>query len=322
MTHEVSDPAVETQLDTGWEAINAVAAISAYGDRTATTDPALVGHVGRDVLRTAEFDVVAERDFTSDPEPNAPTDTHGTLVVSQYAAERNATGIASLSEAEVAVAQFMSETFDRSYPVRVGAAIRWLVEYGVDIINMSWSFGEFFGAELFRALQYAGRNGVLVVTSAGNEGTDKPRLTYPHQFDLPNVVTVAATTGNDDALAEFSNFAEWVDVAAPGAPLAGYVPDPLFGEPDDNPDAPWNLVFAYGTSFAAPLVADVAAFMCEVNPRLRGRPTVLKRLLTGTAQDMALTGPVAGKAGAGRVDALAAAQAAADPLGYVGRADD
>lgn len=322
MTRNPNDPAIDVQLDTGWEAINALGAIAAYGEQADGNPPALVGHVGRDVLREdmSEFDVVAERDFTTDPEPNAPSDTHGTLVVSQYGSERgNETGIATLSESKVAVAQFMSAEYDRSYPVRIGAAIRWLVDYGVDIINMSWSFGRAFYTELFHALNYARKNGVLVVTSAGNEGTNKPQLTYPHTFDLPNLVSVAATDGNTDTLAEFSNFAEWVDIAAPGAPLAGYVPDPLFRGENDNPDAPWNLVYSYGTSFSAPLVTDVAAFMLEVNPALRGRPVVLKRLLTGTAQDLNLTGPVKGKVGSGRVDALAAAEAASDPLGYIGR---
>jgi len=288
------------------------------------------GHVGDPVSDGLDLDVAERRDFTDDPVPESVQRDHGIKVVSQAAAQTgNGVGMAGVSDAEVYVAQFINGNFDRSHPVRVGTAIRWLVDAGVDVINMSWSFSTEFYTELYRAIQYAYRNGVLFVNSAGNSGTNDPDLNLPGAFALPNIVSVAATRANADELAGFTNFGEFVDVAAPGFALPGYTYDDLFDpegafgdipvtdEGDDG--TPYRVIYTFGTSFSAPLTAGVALLMLRVNPDLRGRPVVLKRLLTGTAQDMGLTGPLAGGAGAGRVDARAAVEAANDPIAYINR---
>jgi hypothetical protein len=288
------------------------------------------GHIGDPVSDTLDLDVAERRDFTDDPVPEDIQRDHGIKVVSQAAAQTgNNVGMAGVSDAEVYVAQFINGNYDRSHPVRVGTALRWLVDAGADVINISWSFGQAFYTELFHAVQYALRNGVLVVTSAGNSGTNKPDMTLPGAFALPNIVSVAATRANDDELTGFSNFGTFVDVAAPGFALPGYVYDDLYNPEGrfgdipvtENPDdeTPYRVIYTFGTSFSAPLTAGIAMLMLRVNPDLRNRPVVLKRLLMGTAQDMGLTGPLAGGAGAGRVDALAAVEAANDPIGYINR---
>jgi subtilisin family serine protease len=321
MTDKPND-LLKEQLESGYRVVNAPEAWAYAAENDSGYTPVL-GHIGTDVLHTGEFDVVAERDFTGNPEPNRPTDGHGTQVVSQAAAQTgNDLGMAGMSNAKVLVAQIAGG--DPRGIVNLRDAFEWLIDHpeGVDVINLSWSFGRAFASELYHALEYARENGVLVVTSAGNDGTNKPDLVYPHQIEMENNLTVAATDRNNDALAEFSNFGDWVEIAAPGVRLPGYVPDRLFRGPDDDPSRDWELVYTWGTSFASPLTAGVALLMCRVNPDLRNRGSVLKDLLMGTAQEMNLTGPVAGKAGAGRVDALAAVKAANDPLAYIGRADD
>jgi len=319
MTEEPND-LLEAQLRNGYRVIDAPDAWQFAAENESGYTPVL-GHVGTDVIHTEEFDIVDERDFAGAEEPNPPVGNHGTEVVSQAAAQTgNDLGMAGVSNAKVVVAQIVGEEYDRSYPVRVGEAIRWLADHpeGVDVINMSWSFSRFYAAELYHAIEYARDRGVLVVTSAGNDGmTNSPRM-YPHAFDdLENNITVAATEGNSDHLAEFSNFGDWVEIAAPGARLPGYVPDRLFRDENDNPGKPWELVYTWGTSFASPIVAGVALLMLRVNPDLRNRPQVLKRLLMGTAEPLALTGPVSGGAGAGRVNAFAAVRAADDPIRYI-----
>lgn len=288
------------------------------------------GHIGDPVSDAIDLDVAERRDFTDDPVPESVQRDHGIKVVSQAAAQTgNSVGMAGVSDAEVYVAQFINGNFDRSHPVRVGKAIRWLVDAGVDVINMSWSFSRAFYTELFHAIQYANRNGVLFITSAGNSGTKKPDLNLPGAFDLPNILTVAATRGNTDELTGFTNFGSFVDVAAPGFALPGYVYDDLydpegrFGDipVNENPDdgTPYRVIYTFGTSFSAPLTAGVALLMLRVNPDLRNRPVALKRMLKGTTQQMNLTGPLSGGAGAGRVDALAAVKAANDPVAYINR---
>ena len=328
MTENPSD-LLKEQLQYGYRATNIPAAWRYVHANKSDYTPKY-GHIGDPVSDAIDLDVADRRDFTDDPVPADVQRDHGIKVVSQAAAQTgNGVGMAGVSDAEVYVAQFINGNYDRSHPVRVGTAIRWLVDAGVDVINMSWSFSRAFYTELFHAVQYAYRNGVLFVNSAGNGGTNSPDLTLPGAFGLPNIVTVAATRGNTDELAGFTNFGDFVDVAAPGFALPGYVYDDLydpegpFGDipvnerPDD--DTPFRVIYTFGTSFSAPLTAGVALLMLRVNPDLRNRPVVLKRLLQGTTQDLGLTGPVEGGAGAGRVDARAAVEAANDPIDYINR---
>lgn len=318
---EHPDDLLKQQLQNGYRATNVPEAWRFVHEHGSESTPTY-GHIGDPVSDVVDLDVDDRKDFTDDPVPEQVQRDHGIKVVSQAAAQTgNDVGMAGVSDAEVIVAQFINGNYDRSHPVRVGKAIEWLVDHpaGVDVINVSWSFGEAFYTELFHAIQYAYQNGVLVVTSAGNDGTNQPPRELPGGFDLPNVLTVAASRGNADELAGFSNFGPFVDVAAPGFRLPGYTYDRLFRDENDNPDRPWQLVYTWGTSFSAPLTAGVALLMLRVNPDLRNRPVVLKRLLTATAQDMSLTGPLAGGVGGGRVDALAAVKAASDPVAYINR---
>lgn len=99
------------------------------------------------------------------------------------------------------------------------------------------------------AVKRAWAAGVFVSVSAGNENTD---ACGQSPANAPEVVTVAATTSTD-ARASYSNYGPCVDVFAPGtdvnaAALAGgYTP-------------------MSGTSFAAPLVAGVAALWLQRYP--------------------------------------------------------
>ncbi len=324
---ETPNDLLREQLQYGYEGANVPEAWRYVHANKSDYTP-VYGHVGDPVSDAIDLDVAETEDFTDDPVPEEVQRDHGIKVVSQAAAQTgNGVGMAGVSDAEVYVAQFINGNFDRSHPVRVGKAIKWLVDAGVDVINMSWSFSRAFYTELFHAVQYAYRNGVLFVNSAGNGGTNSPDLNLPGAFDLPNLVTVAATRGNDDRLVSFTNFGDFVDISAPGFALPGYVYDDLydpegaFGDipVNENPEdgTPYRVIYTFGTSFSAPLTAGVALLMLRVNPDLRGRPAQLKQLMAATAQEMNLTGPTEGGVGAGRVDALAAVRAAADPVRFI-----
>jgi subtilisin family serine protease len=124
----------------------------------------------------------------------------------------------------------------------IAKAIRWAVDNGADVINMS--FGTLDKPKILKdAVEYADKNGVTIVGSAGNDNTEDPQ--YPAAFD--KVVSVAATD-LWDIKASFSNFGGSIDASAPGVAIIGPYPGGYYA-------------IASGTSFAAPIVAGEAAVL-------------------------------------------------------------
>ena len=127
--------------------------------------------------------------------------------------------------------------------------------YGVNVRvdNCSWGGGG-FSAAMQSAIQAAGNAGILVVTAAGNSGTNNDTSPqYPANYNLPNVISVAASTQNNQ-LASFSNYgATTVDIAAPGVSIYSTTPN--------------NTYSTYsGTSMATPHVSAVAALAWALDP--------------------------------------------------------
>ncbi len=93
----------------------------------------------------------------------------------------------------------------------IAYALFYAADNGADVINMSYG-GEYSQVES-DAIDYAYAMGVVLVAAAGNEETDSQINSYPAAYD--HVIAVAATAG-DDSKAYYSNYGDWVDVAAPG----------------------------------------------------------------------------------------------------------
>jgi len=95
-------------------------------------------------------------------------------------------------------------------------SINYALDNGAKIINCSWTSPNYSFA-LYSALYDAWLEDVLVVAAAGNEGENNELThSYPSDYDLGNIISVAATN-NQDQLADFSNYGSTsVDVAAPG----------------------------------------------------------------------------------------------------------
>jgi len=125
----------------------------------------------------------------------------------------------------------------------------------VRVINASWG-STLYSKALEDVIRAAGEEGILFVAAAGNNGSSNDRSPhYPSNYDLPNVISVAALD-RSDSLASFSNFGtKTVHIAAPGRDILST----WLG--DDYREAS-------GTSMAAPYVAGVAALVLASEPKL------------------------------------------------------
>ena len=128
----------------------------------------------------------------------------------------------------------------------VAAGIVWAVDHGARVISLSLG-GESPTHTLGEAVAYATGKGVVVVAAAGNSGNSN--LNYPAAYE--GVIGVAGTTPAD-GLYSWSNFGDWVLVAAPGCNVATYL----------NGD----YVNFCGTSSAAPVVAGIAGLAVSGRP--------------------------------------------------------
>jgi subtilisin family serine protease len=91
--------------------------------------------------------------------------------------------------------------------------------HGMNIVatNNSWGGGG-YSQSLYTAISAANDAGILFIAAAGNAGTNNDAIaSYPSNYDLPNVIAVAAID-KTGALASFSQYgATTVDLGAPGA---------------------------------------------------------------------------------------------------------
>ena len=150
---------------------------------------------------------------------------------------------------------------------------------GARIINASLS-GPAFSASLSNAVQAARQAGIILVASAGNEAANvdvTPR--YPANYDIDNIISVAAST-RTDTLWSSSNFgATNVDLAAPGHQITS-----TFAFSDTQYMIPLS-----GTSFAAPYVSGVCALMLAKYPT-ETHQQIIARVLAATDPLPALAG--------------------------------
>lgn len=147
----------------------------------------------------------------------------------------------------------------------VANAIRYAVDNGADIINMS--FGKAYSPHknvVDDAVQRADSAGVLMVHAAGNDGTNVdstdnyPTSTYLDGGKAELWIEVGASSwkGGKHLAAPFSNYgAQTVDVFAPGQSIYSTAPENQYDRSD-------------GTSMAAPMVSGLAALLMAHYPEL------------------------------------------------------
>ena len=214
---------------------------------------------------------------------------HGTFVASRIAAVTgNGKGIASIAPGtELMVLRCVAQKDSPRYPFNdsydkgsgslatVISGIRYAVDNGADVINLSLGTEvPEAGPVLQSAVDYAVRQGVILVASVGNDGTDS--LYFP----AANVGVVGVgSVGMTDGVYTHSDFSQvnsTVDVCAPGEDVLGVrlyfgsAQTPAYGR-------------GRGTSFATPVISALAAVAKQAQPALDADGYLA--LLASTASD-------------------------------------
>jgi serine protease len=199
----------------------------------------------------AETKFVKGYDFVNDRETAKDDNGHGTHVAGTIAqTTNNQYGVAGVAY-EASLMPLKVLNADGSGTVAdIAEAIKFAADKGADVINMS--LGGAGESKLMQdAIEYAYRNGVVIIAAAGNESTDG--ASYPARY--PHVIGVSAF-GPDGEKASYSNFGAGVDISAPGGSETGTI---LQETIDENGQG--VFLGLQGTSMASPHVAGVAALI-------------------------------------------------------------
>ncbi|GAB3642941.1 S8 family peptidase [Spirosoma arcticum] len=194
-----------------------------------------------------------------------PRADHGTHVAGIIGADRtNNFGVMGVADAvQIMGVRAVPDGDERDKDV--ANAIRYAVDNGAQIINMS--FGKGYSPQreaVEEAERYALAKGVLLVQAAGNDGSNidtaanYPAPRFIDGSEIPNAIIVGASAerNTSDLVASFSNYGKGtVHVFAPGKDIYSTVPG---GKYDSNS----------GTSMASPVVTGVAAVLKSYFPKL------------------------------------------------------
>jgi subtilisin family serine protease/subtilisin-like proprotein convertase family protein len=186
---------------------------------------------------------------------------HGTHVAGTIAAvANNGIGISGVApNVQIMALKFLDGTGSGAISDAI-SCLNYAVANGASISNNSWGGGGF--SQAFQsALQNAASHGHIFVAAAGNDGSNNDSAPfYPANYNVPNVVSVAATDPGD-SIAWFSNYGKkTVDIAAPGVDILSTLPTHMTpGMLDEGLSPDYGTLS--GTSMAAPHVAGVLALV-------------------------------------------------------------
>lgn len=182
---------------------------------------------------------------------------HGTHVAGTIAAAGdNAIGVVGMAwGARIMTVRGLDER-GRGFTSNLVKAIRYAIDNGADVVNNSWGGGG-RSQIVDDVVAEATSQGVVVVFAAGNESSGVSTGA------APGAIAVAATQ-HDDTRATFSNYGQYVSVAAPGVQVLSTRGASRVG--GTKVGGKYQLLS--GTSMAAPHVAGLIAVLLSAQPGL------------------------------------------------------
>ncbi|MDY0083919.1 MAG: S8 family serine peptidase, partial [Ignavibacteriaceae bacterium] len=213
---------------------------------------------------------------------NDPSDEHGhgTYISGIAAAEtNNFTGIAGVAPLIKVLNLRAFDPGGYGEEDDVAAAILYAVQMGAKVINMSFGDNS-FSYVLRDVIRYAYSQGVVLVASSGNTGSNLPH--YPSGYS--EVISVGNST-REDYVAGSSNYGSTIDLIAPGSSILTTSRNNSYAE-------------ISGTSASAPFVSAAASLILS---RSSFTNEEVKQIIKSTTDDIGEPGWDL-KSGAGRLN--------------------
>ncbi len=214
-----------------------------------------------------------EERYYGNNDVKGPDAFHGTHVAGIIAAVRgNGIGMDGVAT-NVKIMALRAVPDGDEHDKDVANAIRYAVDNGARVINMSFGKGESpYKKAVDDAIRYAEQRDVLLVHAAGNAAEDNDAtLHFPvksldtkglfRKKEVKNWLDVGAISFsmNEDLIASFSNYGKKsVDIFSPGVRIYSTAPENKYE-------------FADGTSMASPVMAGVAAQIRSLYPKLSAK---------------------------------------------------
>ena len=216
--------------------------------------------------------------FDNGQKPVGSGSEHATMVASLAAGRGTGAGSGVIGSAPKASLLSLSIGFgvgEDDSDTQIAKAVRWAVDNGADVINMSLTRNTLEWPESWDdAFLYAMEHDVVVVAAAGNRGAGTTEVGAP--ATMPGVLTVSGVNRQGQASFDASSQGITIGVAAPSEELVGVIPGGQY--------VTWS-----GTSGATPIVAGVVALVRAAHPELDAA-NVINRILV-TARDRGKDGP-------------------------------
>lgn len=228
-----------------------------------------VADLGNAVIGGADFSGIGSPDGRT---PIGASPDHGTLVASLLAGRgtsANAGVIGAAPEVSLLSASVaLGVATDISSDDQIAQAIRWSVDNGATVINMSLTRNSLEWPRSWDdAFLYAFDHDVVIVAAAGNRGTGTEEVGAP--ATIPGVLTVAGLDANGEASYDASSQGITIGVAAPGEQLVGVAASGQY--------MTWS-----GSSGATPLVSGLVALVRASHPGLNAANVIQRVLATAT----------------------------------------